>query len=293
MMSNAIERQLPELTFDDVSVTIDQLAKKVTRALSKRISVIVTGDKTISSNRSEIMQLYTRCTAVINAVSKERGEKIKEEGTEKLKEYQQICEGNALLLESTKKTIEYIVSASTFFTETKKDNEATLSARRKAQVEKDTAQHKVDVCNDMLNFLVEQKAVAIAMQTTTQHNRDGRKGEVYQLKQLEGALAPAKTWVGLLSSGAKWIWGGGAKPAETKVEGGAEPVAQALTTRGAEKESEEPDAPKIATTESVTVSAIPPKLNFKDAVDHALPTGVEQSERQRIAGKRNLMKPTR
>ncbi len=290
MMSNAIERQLPELTFDDLTKTIGNLAEEVTGALSERVSLIIRGDKTISCNRANVMQLLALCNAKIPVAPKERGEKIKEEGTEKLKKYQLIFEGNANLLDTTKKTLEYIAFATTFFSETMIDNQTTLSAKRKAQVEKDKANEKVTVCKNMLSFLAEQKGMATAMQITTQHNREGRKGEIYQLKQLEVALAPAKTWGGLVTGGLGWLWNrGGSKPTEvsTPVEGGAPAAAEDFPTEGVEKQA----STEIPNVEVVTVSAIPTRLSFKDAVDQSQATTSQQGERPRIAVKRNLVKP--
>ncbi len=263
-MTNAVTRQLPELTFDDVGVTIHQLAEAVTGAISERITAITKGDRTISYNRINMMQTIAICSALFKAVSSARAEEIKKDSKKQLEKCTQIFEKNTNLLSDTITLIEYIHSAKAFFAETKVDHEATLNAKRKTEVEKNQAKDKVLVCNKMLDFLIEHEVSAETMKKTIDHNRNGRKGEEKQLSQLKTTLADARTWGSLVSGGIGWFFSkGGSKPAEAlaPVEGGGS-VVEAKIEEGKVEPSVE-----IIEDRPVATPITPKKESFKDAVE--------------------------
>jgi len=267
-MTTALERALPELAFDDVTTTIQQLAENVKTELSERITAITEGDKTISYNRINLRQLTTLCSATIRVTSKERGEEIKACAAKELETYAQVYENNTNLFSVTEKTITYITDATKFFRETMEDNQATLDAKRKAPVEKAKAQEKVEVCKSMLAFLQENNAGANALKSTINHNRNGRKGESYHFTTAKGVLEPAKTWGGLLSSGIGYLWNrGGSKPADAPT---AEVSGAPATIEGGGSATESVASPTVVKQPEATAPASPAspkKETFKDVVE--------------------------
>jgi hypothetical protein len=264
-MTTALERALPELAFDDVITTIQQLAENVKKELSERITAITEGDRTISYNRIDLRQLTTLCSATIRVTTKERGEEIKAEAAKKLEKYAQVYDNNANLLSVTEETIKYITSATSFFAETMKNNQDTLHANRKTKVEKDKAKEKVEVCKEMLAFLQENNATANALRSTINHNRNGRKGESYHFTTAKGVLEPAKTWGSIISNGLGYFWNRGeSKSADTPaaVEGGGSATESVASTTVVKQPEATTPAPAPASPAS------PKKETFKDALQH-------------------------
>lgn len=259
-MTTALERALPELAFDDVITTIQQLAQTVTSKLSERITAIIVGDRTISYNRINLRQLTTLCSATIRVTTEERGEQIKAEAAKNLENYSQVYQTNANLLSVTEKTIAYINSAIAFFTETMKNNQDTLQAKRKTQIEKNAAQEKVDVCKSMLAFLQENNATANALKGTISHNRGARKGESYHFTTAKGVLEPAKTWGTVIFRGLGYFWNRGENKSADA------PTSEASGASSAESTPSTDVVKQVAATAAAS-PASQKKETFKDAVE--------------------------
>jgi hypothetical protein len=269
-MTTALDRALPELFFDDVGRKLEQLASDVRSQLSERITDLTEGDITVSYNRSQLIQLSRISSARISVVSQERAEEIKAEAATKLANLSTVYDVNANLLNCTEKTINYIASAITFFSETMKDNETTLKAKRKADVEKQTAQEKVTVCRTTLDFLKENDAIAKELKTTINHNRNGRNGESAQLAHATKVLEPVKTWGEVISNKLGFFWSGGGKPADAAADAKVNEGSAEIGGGGSATKPEASTSVVVQAEATATAPGAPApteKKSFKDAVD--------------------------